>query len=220
MIFIPVLLSVGIWAWLLVGRGAFWRSGPVLGTAHPTHPLKITVVIPARDEAEHISDTLRSLLTQQFDGELRIVLVDDNSSDGTGALALELAETDGRLRVVDGQPLKTGWTGKMWAVSQGLWQAETLAADYVLLTDADIIHGPGHLASLVSRAERDQLSLVSEMVRLWCESLAERATLPAFVFFFQLLYPFAGFVIRGEQPLRLRAVRCWYLRKPYEESMG
>jgi hopene-associated glycosyltransferase HpnB len=118
------------------------------------------------------------------------VLVDDNSSDGTGALARELAAIDGRLRVLDGEPLKAGWTGKMWAVSQGLWQAETLAADYVLLTDADIVHGPGHLVSLVSRAERDQLSLVSEMVRLRCESLAERATLPAFVFFFQLLYPF------------------------------
>src|SRR5260370_30866998 len=107
MIFIPVLLSVGISAWLLVGRGAFWRSGPVLGMAHPTRPLKVTVVIPARDEVEHISDTLRSLLTQQFDGELRIVVVDDNSSDGTGALTLELAETDGRLRVVDGAPLQT-----------------------------------------------------------------------------------------------------------------
>jgi len=106
MIFIPVLLSVVIWAWLLVGRGAFWRSGPVLGAAHPTRPLQITVVIPARDEAEHISDTLRSLLTQQFDGELRIILVDDNSSDGTGALALELAERDGRLRVVNGKPLR------------------------------------------------------------------------------------------------------------------
>src|SRR5260370_31715163 len=190
MVFIPVLLSVGIWAWLLAGRGAFWRSGPVLGAAPPTRPLKVTVLIPARDEAEHISDALRSLLTQEFDGELRIVVVDDNSSDGTGALALELAETDGRLRVVDGAPLQTDWTGKMWAVSQGLRQAETLAADYVLLTDADIVHGSGHLASLVSRAERDQLSLVSEMVRLRCESFAERATLPAFVFFFQLLYPF------------------------------
>jgi hopene-associated glycosyltransferase HpnB len=190
MIFLPVLLSVVIWAWLLVGHGAFWRSGPVLGAAHPTRRLKVTVVIPARDEAEHIADTLRSLLIQQFDGELKIVLVDDNSSDGTGALARELAVTDGRLSVLDGELLKTGWTGKMWAVSQGLRQMETLAADYVLLTDADIVHGPGHLASLVSRAERDQLSLVSEMVRLRCESLAEQATLPAFVFFFQLLYPF------------------------------
>jgi hopene-associated glycosyltransferase HpnB len=150
----------------------------------------VTVVIPARDEAEHIADTLRSLLIQQFNGELKIVMVDDNSSDGTGALARELAVTDRRLNVLDGELLKTGWTGKMWAVSQGLRQTETLAADYVLFTDADIVHGPGHLASLVSRAERDQLSLVSEMVRLRCESLAERATLPAFVFFFQLLYPF------------------------------
>jgi hopene-associated glycosyltransferase HpnB len=190
MIFLPVLLSVVIWVWLLVGHGAFWRSGPVLGAAYPTRPLKVTVVIPARDEAEHIADTLRSLLIQQFNGELKIVLVDDNSSDGTGALARELAVTDRRLSVLDGELLKTGWTGKMWAVSQGLRQTETLAADYVLFTDADIVHGPGHLASLVSRAERDQLSLVSEMVRLRCESLAERATLPAFVFFFQLLYPF------------------------------
>ena len=190
MIFLPVLLSVVIWVWLLVGHGAFWRSGPVLGAAYPTRPLKVTVVIPARDEAEHIADTLRSLLDQQFNGELKIVLVDDNSSDGTGALSRELAVTDRRLSVLDGELLKTGWTGKMWAVSQGLRQTETLAADYVLFTDADIVHGPGHLASLVSRAERDQLSLVSEMVRLRCESLAERATLPAFVFFFQLLYPF------------------------------
>jgi hopene-associated glycosyltransferase HpnB len=190
MIFLPVLLSVVIWVWLLVGHGAFWRSGPVLGAAYPTRPLKVTVVIPARDEAEHIADTLRSLLIQQFNGELKIVLVDDNSSDGTGALARELAVTDRRLSVLDGELLKTGWTGKMWAVSQGLRQTETLAADYVLFTDADIVHGPGHLASLISRAERDQLSLVSEMVRLRCESLAERATLPAFVFFFQLLYPF------------------------------
>ena len=190
MIFLPVLLSVVIWVWLLVGHGAFWRSGPVLGAAYPTRPLKVTVVIPARDEAEHIADTLRSLLSQQFNGELKIVMVDDNSSDGTGALARELAVTDRRLSVLDGELLKTGWTGKMWAVSQGLRQTETLAADYVLFTDADIVHGPGHLASLVSRAERDQLSLVSEMVRLRCESLAERATLPAFVFFFQLLYPF------------------------------
>ena len=190
MIFLPVLLSVVIWVWLLVGHGGFWRSGPVLGAAYPTRPLKVTVIIPARDEAEHIADTLRSLLIQQFNGELKIVLVDDNSSDGTGALARELAVTDRRLSVLDGELLKTGWTGKMWAVSQGLRQTETLAADYVLFTDADIVHGPGHLASLVSRAERDQLSLVSEMVRLRCESLAERATLPAFVFFFQLLYPF------------------------------
>src|SRR6267154_2744476 len=125
MIFIFVLLSVGIWAWLLVGRGAFWRSGPVLGAAHPTRRLKVTVVIPARDEAEHIADSLRSLLIQQFNGELKIVLVDDNSSDGTGALARELAVTDRRLSVLDGELLKTGWTGKMWAVSQGLANGDT-----------------------------------------------------------------------------------------------
>jgi glycosyltransferase involved in cell wall biosynthesis len=112
-------------------------------------------VIPARNEAEHIADTLRSLLTQQFDGELRIVLVDDNSSDGTGAVARELAETDDRLRVVDGEPLKTGWTGKMWAVSQGLRQAETLAAvgdgSAALRDPCRASHAPG-LCLLLSNA--------------------------------------------------------------------
>ena len=88
MIFIPVLLSVGIWAWLLVGRAAFWRSGPVLGTAHPTRPLKVTVVIPARDEAEHISDTLRSLLAQQFNWNAPTRMV--HSTWGRCSTALDL----------------------------------------------------------------------------------------------------------------------------------
>ncbi|WP_213805528.1 glycosyltransferase [Granulicella sp. dw_53] len=191
MIFAFAVVSFGIWLWLLAGHGGFWRSGPVLGVATPVvRRLKVTAVVPARNEAEHVVEMLRSLLAQRFDGDLRVVLVDDNSTDGTGELARELAAGDARLRVVSGEPLKAGWSGKMWTVSQGLRQAEALEADYVLLADADIVHGPGHVELLLSKAEREGLGLVSEMVRLRCEGFAERATIPAFVFFFQMLYPF------------------------------
>ncbi len=190
MMFAPVVLSAAIWAWLLVGHGQFWRSGPVLQRRRPAGAVKVTVVIPARNEAEHIGATLRSLLAQDVDGELRVILVDDNSSDGTGAIAQQMADEDGRLRVVHGAALEAGWSGKLWAVAQGLAQPEALRAAYVLLTDADIVHGPGHVGSLVAHAEGGGFGLVSEMVRLRCEEFAERATLPAFVFFFQMLYPF------------------------------
>jgi hopene-associated glycosyltransferase HpnB len=190
MISFSVLLGVVIWAWLLFGHGAFWRSGPVLARVRPQCGLKITIVIPARNEAEHIGEALSSLLAQTIDVELRILLVDDTSTDATGEIAQRLAEGDRRLRVIAGAPLPAGWTGKMWAVSQGLAEPEAGDADYVLLTDADIVHAPGHVASLVAHAEAGRFGLVSEMVRLQCEAFAERATLPAFVFFFQMLYPF------------------------------
>ena len=191
MLLVCALLSLVVWAVLFFSRGDFWRSGPVLPPATPTRWLRVTAVIPARDEAEHIEATLRSLLAQEFGGVLQVVLVDDNSTDGTGALAEGIGATDARLRVVPGRPLEPGWSGKMWAVSQGLEQPEARAADYVLLTDADIVHAPGHLAALLAHAEQSGHGLVSEMVRLRCETFEERATLPAFVFFFAMLYPFA-----------------------------
>lgn len=184
-------LSVAAWLSLLLFRGWFWLSGPTL----PNRPVearmpKVTAVVPARDEAEHIAATLRSLLAQQFPGDLRVVLVDDNSTDGTGDLARRISAGERRLAVVTGNPLPPGWTGKMWAVAQGLRHPEASAADYILLTDADIVHDPTHIAALVKKAEMEGIALVSEMVRLRCHSFAERATIPAFVFFFQMLYPF------------------------------
>jgi hopene-associated glycosyltransferase HpnB len=186
----PAWASLPVCVWLVFARGAFWRSRPTLTPAAPARRLSVAVVIPARDEAEHIVPALSSLLTQHFDGALSIILVDDNSSDATSPLAQALARQDTRLHVVFGTPLPPGWSGKLWAVSQGLEHPDAQAADYVLLTDADILHGPTHLACLVAKAEADQCDLVSEMVRLRCDSFAERATIPAFVFFFQMLYPF------------------------------
>ena len=184
-------LSLLVWAYLLLAHGRFWSAGPVLAPATPRHAPPVAVVVPARDEAGSIVRALRSLLAQRYDGALRIVLVDDGSTDGTGALARALVPVDGsgsRLVVLDGRLRPPGWSGKLWAVAQGV--AASGDAELVLLADADIEHDPEHVATLVAQMERSGCDMVSEMVALNCESPAERALVPAFVFFFQLLYPF------------------------------
>jgi hopene-associated glycosyltransferase HpnB len=187
-------VSLLIWLYLWFGHGGFWQSGPVLplgaGQATATHPRatpSVAVIVPARDEAPLIANTLRSLLAQDYAGPFRVILVDDGSTDGTGRTAAGL--DDPRLTVISGAARPAGWSGKLWAVQQGV--AEAGGVDLLLLTDADIVHEPGHLTALVAQAERLDLDLVSEMVKLACDSWAERALVPAFVFFFQLLYPFA-----------------------------
>lgn len=180
-------LTFLIWLWLLTMHGRFWSGGPVLRAAIPARAPEVAVVVPARNEAPFIDRTLRSLLAQDYPGETRVTLVDDRSEDGTGAIAQGIG--DSRLKVVAGKPRPAGWAGKLWAVSQGI--AESGAPEYFLLTDADIAHAPAHLSSLVALAERHDLDMVSEMVDLSCDSFAEKALIPAFVFYFQLLYPFA-----------------------------
>jgi hopene-associated glycosyltransferase HpnB len=175
-----------IWLYLLFGHGLFWQAGPVLPVTYPNTTPAVAIVVPARDEAPLIEATLRSLLAQDYAGPFRVILVDDGSTDATGQIARTI--DDPRLTVLTGAPHQPGWSGKLWAVSQGVAEAGT--AELVLLTDADIVHQPAHLSSLVSRIERYGLDLVSEMVKLKCDSWAERALVPAFVFFFQLLYPF------------------------------
>lgn len=184
---ILAVLSFAIWLWLLTMHGGFWRAGPVLPVAVPAQAPEVAVVVPARDEAPFIERTLKSLLSQDYPGELRVTLVDDRSEDGTGAIAAGIA--DSRLTVVTGAPRPAGWAGKLWAVSQGVAASGT--PEYYLLTDADIDHLPTHLSSLVALAEQHDLDMVSEMVTLSCDSFAEKALIPAFVFYFQLLYPFA-----------------------------
>jgi hopene-associated glycosyltransferase HpnB len=183
---LAAILAVAAWAWLLVARGRFWQAGPILPPAARESAANVAVVVPARDEAAMIVASLASLLAQTH-AALRVIVVDDESSDGTGEIARGL--TDPRLLVISGQAKPAGWSGKLWAVAQGVEAAG--AAGFVLLTDADIVHAPGHVAALVAKAEAERLDLVSEMVALNCESWAERALVPAFVFFFQLLYPFA-----------------------------
>ena len=178
-------LSLLAWVYLMLLHGRFWSAGPVLTPATGGGRLpRLDVVIPARNEAGGIEPALRSLLAQEYPGEWHITLVDDESVDGTGDIARGIG--DNRLTVIDGAPRPRGWSGKLWAVAQGVANGRS---DLVLLTDADIVHDPAHLATLATKIETG-LDMVSEMVELRCTSLAERALVPAFVFFFQMLYPF------------------------------
>jgi hopene-associated glycosyltransferase HpnB len=180
--------ALAVWVYLLAGHGYFWRAGPSLPPSRPLAPApSVVVVVPARDEVGTIGRCLRSLLAQDYPGDFRIVLVDDGSQDGTGEAASGF--TDPRLTVIQGAERGVGWSGKLWALNQGI--AAAGQPDYLLLTDADIEHRPEHVSTLVAKAQAGDLDMVSEMVALNCESFAERALVPAFVFFFALLYPFA-----------------------------
>jgi hopene-associated glycosyltransferase HpnB len=182
------------WAVLLLGRGRFWlaRDDDRDAARLPDPPSwpRVAAVVPARDEAATIGATVASLLAQDYPGEVRLVVVDDRSADGTGEAARAAGAGDPRLTVLRGGPRAAGWTGKLWALQQGLGTALDGAPDYLLLTDADIRHAPDSLRMLVRRATAERRVLVSLMARLRCESPAERWLIPAFIFFFQMLYPF------------------------------
>jgi hopene-associated glycosyltransferase HpnB len=219
-------LAVAIWLYLLFARGAFWLAAERDDGIVPPPAVwpRVTAVIPARDEAEGIGETISSLVRQDYAGEWSIVLVDDNSSDGTAELARQAAAALGaeaRLTIVTGAPLPPGWTGKLWALKQGIDAAQAAPAppDYLLLTDADIVYGPGVVGSLVARAEAGRLVLTSLMVKLRCESFAERALIPAFVFFFQMLYPFA-WVNRTSSATAAAAGGCMLLHANTLRSAG
>ena len=183
--------TAAIWLYLLLFRGGFWRLRPEAAPGAPP-PRSVLAVIPARDEAACVGRAIASLFAQRYPGELRIVLVDDHSSDGTATIATAAAGdacAADRFTVAAAKPLPPGWTGKLWAVSQGIEIARRFNPDYLLLTDADIEHAPTNVADLVARAEQGGYDLVSLMVRLNCRSLWERLLIPAFVFFFFKLYP-------------------------------
>ena len=192
-------LMLAVWVVLLLFRGHFWRAhvrdDETLSAPSGGWPAVIAV-IPARDEADMIGATLASLFAQDYQGSLQVIVVDDQSSDGTSKVARQAAAGAGamhRLRVLTGAPLPEGWTGKLWAVNQGIEEASRsdCPPTYIWLSDADITYAPGTLSSLVARAEAGHLVLTSLMARLRCDSLAERWLVPAFIFFFQMLYPFA-----------------------------
>ena len=192
-------VSVAAWLYLIFLRGQFWRADqrfdPALATRRDDWPA-VAVVVPARDEAQLIGRSMGALLAQDYPGQFAAVLVDDHSADGTAEAARAAADGRGmgdRLAILRGAPVPAGWTGKLWALAQGIDRAaETVPnARYLLFTDADIEHDPKTLGALVAKAEAGGLDLVSLMASLHCRAPWERLLVPAFVFFFEKLYPFA-----------------------------
>jgi hopene-associated glycosyltransferase HpnB len=224
MLEIIALFVLAAWFYLLAARGGFWLAGARDDREEPPAPAAwpaVVAVIPARDEAATVGQTVQSLLGQDYPG-LAVIVVDDGSADGTARTATEAAAAVGaseRLSVLRGQPLPPGWTGKVWALKQGIDAAMAHAPKYLLLTDADIVYEAGALKRLVGRAQSGRIVLTSLMVKLRCESLAERAFIPAFVFFFQMLYPFA-WVNRAEYATAAAAGGCMLVHAGVLEETG
>jgi hopene-associated glycosyltransferase HpnB len=217
-------VSLAIWTHLVLARGEFWRLRDTdLPSPEQTAPAQsIAVIIPARNEADVVGHAVRSLLEQNYAGRLHIFLVDDESSDNTATVARQAAEHAGgnsQLTVVRARPVPDGWTGKMWALSEGLHEAVAFDADYFLLTDADIVHAPDNVASLVARAQSGGFDLVSLMAKLQCQSLAEQALIPAFVFFFFMLYP-PAWVGRPRRRTAAAAGGCLLIRSEALARIG
>jgi hopene-associated glycosyltransferase HpnB len=182
-------LALAGWVYLAAGHGWFWRAGPGLPAAAdpPVWP-EVVAVVPARDEAALLPQTLPSLLGQEYAGRFRVVVVDDGSADGTAAVAERLgrgAATE--LCVVRASERPAGWAGKVWAMAEGV--AAAGRPEFLLFTDADIAHAPGTLTRLV-RTAADGYDLVSQLATLRTHTAWERAIVPAFVYFFALLFPF------------------------------
>ncbi|GAA4208955.1 glycosyltransferase [Actinocatenispora rupis] len=185
---VVTVVALAAWVWLAVARGGYWRTDQRLPAATPPERWPdLAVVVPARDEAAVLAATVPALVHQEYPGVARVVLVDDGSTDGTADVARTLAAgAPLPLTVVEPGEPPPGWTGKLWALHAGVRAAGD--AELFLFTDADIAHRPGSLRALVTAAgSRD---LVSQMARLRVETGWERLVVPAFVYFFALLYPF------------------------------
>jgi hopene-associated glycosyltransferase HpnB len=210
--------ALAVWLYLIALRGGFWRASVRDDADAPAEPLswpRVLAIVPARNEAEVIGQSLGSLLHQDYPGEFAVILVDDQSTDDTAgaARAAAVSVLRERLTVLAGQPLPSGWAGKLWAMKQGVDHAAHLPEPptFILFTDADIAFSREALRHLVARASADHLVLTSLMVKLRCESPAERALIPAFVFFFQMLYPFA-WVNRAASDTAAAAGGCMLVR--------
>jgi hopene-associated glycosyltransferase HpnB len=195
-------LTLLIWTYLVFARGGFWRIYPARpplqqkSAEHESSPaeklFRIAVIIPARNEADVVDRVARSLLRQSGQSAIHIFLVDDGSTDSTAEVARAAAVSVGQqenLTVVLGTPLPSGWSGKLWALEQGIELARQTNPDFFLFTDADIEHAPDSVATLVAIVGAGPYDMASFMVKLHCQSLAEKLLIPAFIYFFFKLYP-------------------------------
>lgn len=215
-------LSLGAWLYLTLGRGRYWRAGERLEpSVEPAVWPEVVAIIPARDEAETIGAAVASHMATDYPGKFSVLLVDDGSCDGTAGVARAAATGEQRLDVAAAPPLEPGWTGKLAAVHHGVEQARAHSpgAKYLLLTDADIMHAPSTLHRLVAKAESEQLALASLMARLDSRGVWGSLLIPAFVYFFQKLYPFP----LSNDPARKVAAAaggCMLIRRDALEDAG
>jgi len=214
---ISILIILGSLAWPCILLFP-WEPGSTRerldsDNASPEPDLSdVTVLIPARDEAESIRGTLAAL--EQQGQNLAVIVIDDQSSDGTADLAKK--NFGGNLRVLHGKELPAGWVGKLWALEQG---REAATSELILLLDADIELAPGTIGVLTSKLKAENLDLVSLMAELSMQTLWEKVLSPAFIFFFKLLYPFAV----GNDPrsrLGVAAGGCVLIRADKLEAIG
>jgi len=186
-------IPLAIWLYLLLARGSFWRlSEDKIEPRQLEDWPRVVAVVPARNEATAISQAISSIAKQDYPGEFSIIVVDDHSEDGTAALAQQAANESGasqRLKIHSAAPLAPGWTGKLWALNEGISATSEKGVEFFWFTDADIEHAPDTLRRLVFRAEKNSLDLASLMVLLQANTFAERLLIPAFLYFFLLLYP-------------------------------
>jgi hopene-associated glycosyltransferase HpnB len=225
-LFVLSAISLLIWCVLLFARGGFWRTRPAPPMAVEQRDAwpAVAAVVPARNEADVIGKAVGTLISQNYPGAFHVIVVDDHSTDGTAdaarAAALSLQRPE-RLTVLTAKPLPAGWSGKVWAQSQGIEAVKSLGlpADYLLLTDADIGHPADAVTQLVARATEEKRDLVSLMVRLRCDSLWEKALIPAFVFFFAKLYPFS-WVNNPRNKTAAAAGGCMLVKRSALEEAG
>jgi hopene-associated glycosyltransferase HpnB len=203
--FIASAASLFVWLVLTLFRGAFWQLRffdddialhyPPPDVAAEGRSLawpRVAAVIPARNEAASVTKLVESLARQDYAGEFHVFIVDDQSEDKTGELAAAAAQAEraeNKFTIQRGQEWKPGWTGKLWAMQQGIENATAISPEYFWFTDADIAHAPDTLTRLVARAQSQSLDLASLMVMLQAKSLPERLLIPAFLYFFLQLYP-------------------------------
>ena len=217
------VLSLLIWGYLMLARGGFWRIHPASPARDVNiNSVNIAVIIPARDEADVVGQAIGSLLQQTGTQRIHIFLVDDASTDGTAqaaraaAIAAEQAQN---LAIVQARPLPPGWSGKLWAMQQGIEQATKTVPDFFLFTDADIEHAPDSIATLVSIAQAGPYDMASFMVKLHCQSLAEKLLIPPFVYFFFKLYP-PEWISSSRRPEAGAAGGCILIRPAALEKAG
>jgi hopene-associated glycosyltransferase HpnB len=189
-------ISLAIWLYLVFARGFFWRlrefDDDRASHKPPDHWPAVIAIVPARNEAGTIGRMVKALAQQDYPGKFSVIVVDDHSDDGTASIALQAAakaEPAYRATVYAATPLPAGWTGKLWALNEGVSRASADAPAFYWFTDADIVHAPDTLRRLVSRAEENKLDLASLMVLLRAETFPERVLIPPFLNFFLMLYP-------------------------------